>query len=138
MPGCEKSAPKAARPVTLSAPSGRGVRLPIHLLLEPFAVMSALSIPFRRLSKLTTSATEERLPISKAKLIRGWHRATLPLSYKEAAFGQLPNTPRRYVSTWHTYRCLGTPPLPLHGADGRATAILRGGNFVKGFGYRPF
>jgi hypothetical protein len=32
--------------VTLSAPSGRGVRLPIHLLFEPFAVIAALPIPF--------------------------------------------------------------------------------------------
>src|SRR5262245_8704564 len=46
MPGCEKSAPKAARPVTFSTPSGRMVRLPIHLLsVEPFAVMPVL--PFR-------------------------------------------------------------------------------------------
>ena len=32
IPGRLKSAPKVARPVTLSAPSGRIVRLPIHLL----------------------------------------------------------------------------------------------------------
>src|SRR5262245_4217371 len=43
MPGCEKSAPNAARPVTFSRPSGRMVRLPIHLLsVEPFAVMAVL------------------------------------------------------------------------------------------------
>jgi hypothetical protein len=49
MPGCEKSAPKAARPVTLSSPSGLSVRLPIHLLFEPFepsAVIAALPVPF--------------------------------------------------------------------------------------------
>ena len=33
MPGMVVSAAKAARPVTLSAPSGRMVRWPIHLLL---------------------------------------------------------------------------------------------------------
>src|SRR5262249_57588289 len=43
MPGLEKSAPKVARPVTLSSPSGLLVRLPIHLLFEPFAVIAALS-----------------------------------------------------------------------------------------------
>src|SRR5262252_8038817 len=47
MPGLEKSAPKVARPVTLSSPSGLLVRLPIHLLFEPFAVIAALSLPFR-------------------------------------------------------------------------------------------
>src|SRR2546423_11502210 len=76
MPGCEWSAAKAARPVTLSSPSGLGVRLPIHLLFEPFfepfAVISGLPVPFYRLSA------------SKAKLTRRWHRATLPPSYKEA------------------------------------------------------
>src|SRR5262245_6875871 len=43
MPGLEKSAPKVARPVTLSSPSGLLVRFPIHLLFEPFAVIAALS-----------------------------------------------------------------------------------------------
>ena len=46
MPGCEKSAPNAARPVTLSSPSGLMVRLPIHLLSEPFAVIAAC-FPFK-------------------------------------------------------------------------------------------
>src|SRR5215467_7361432 len=52
MPGLEKSAPKVARPVTLSSPSGLLVRFPIHLLFEPFAVIGALSsirwLQFRR------------------------------------------------------------------------------------------
>src|SRR5215470_5818222 len=37
MPGSLKSAPNAARPVTLSIPSGRMVRFPIHLLLESWS-----------------------------------------------------------------------------------------------------
>jgi len=49
IPGIEKSAAKAARPVTLSSPSGLMVRLPIHLLSEPFTEPSAViaAVPFR-------------------------------------------------------------------------------------------
>ena len=39
MPACAKSAPNAARPVTLSSPSGRIVRLPIHWLLDSLVTL---------------------------------------------------------------------------------------------------
>src|SRR5215470_1685500 len=59
MPGLEKSAPKVARPVTLSSPSGRLVRFPIHLLFEPFAVIAALSsirwLQFRRFYSVSSA-----------------------------------------------------------------------------------
>src|SRR5262245_56783479 len=50
MPGSVESAPNAARPVTLSTPSGRIVRFPIHLLLAPFPVILLFPVPFITLS----------------------------------------------------------------------------------------
>src|SRR2546426_452897 len=49
-PGRLKSAPKRARPVTLSAPSGRMVRVPTYVCELPFVIVSAmgLSLSHRR------------------------------------------------------------------------------------------
>src|SRR6266849_2101212 len=49
-PGRLKSAPKRARPVTLSAPSGRMVRVPTYVCEFPFVIVSAmgLSLSHRR------------------------------------------------------------------------------------------
>src|SRR5262245_21554330 len=78
IPGCEKSAPKAARPVTFSRPSGLMVRLPIHLLsVDPFAVMACSSM-------VVCSCLAP-----KAHRRTGWRRAKRRLSYKEAGGSQL-------------------------------------------------
>ena len=72
MPGCAKSAPKAARPVTFSTPSGLMVRLPIHLLsVEPFAVMPAVSILAVLPLATDTAAAEQRLPMPESKFTHG-------------------------------------------------------------------
>src|SRR6266852_3057117 len=49
-PGRLKSAPKRARPVTLSTPSGRMVRVPTYVCEFPFVIVSAmgLSLSHRR------------------------------------------------------------------------------------------
>src|SRR5262245_17773476 len=102
MPGREKSAPNAARPVTLSSPSGLLVRFPIHLLFEPFAVIAALSSIFYchchcdRPPEPPTAAREVRRPAVRPHSTQG--ALNSPLSYKERARGQPRSRHARYVA----------------------------------------
>ena len=54
-PGRLKSAPKRARPVTLSAPSGRSGRVPIHLYLP--SVLGSMLLIAHRADPLISAAT---------------------------------------------------------------------------------
>src|SRR5689334_18251813 len=119
MPGCTKSAPKAARPVTFSRPSGRMVRLPIHLLsVEPFAVMP--DVPFSCALSVAPACDHEEVCQSQLSQTHGGR--SQPLSYKEAGGGQLPKAPHRYAAAAMAAagavckRSLGLPP----GSFGRA------------------
>src|SRR5215472_2636133 len=101
MPGLEKSAPKVARPVTLSSPSGLLVRLPIHLLFEPFAVIAALSLPLR---------------LARAADCLGGGSATLPRCQPSSLEGSLEILAAILQGTGHWTTALAPCPLCRDGA----------------------